>query len=56
MAPSSDAPRRDRIGFIGLGNMGRGMASNLRRKQFLLAVHDVASAGPHEADGALAPR
>jgi 4-hydroxybutyrate dehydrogenase / sulfolactaldehyde 3-reductase len=31
----------DRIGFIGLGNMGRGMASNLQRKAFALAVFDV---------------
>ena len=30
-----------RIGFIGLGNMGRPMASNLRRKGFDLVVHDV---------------
>ena len=27
----------DRVGFIGLGNMGRPMASNIRRKQFPLA-------------------
>lgn len=30
-----------RIGFIGLGNMGRGMASNLCRKGFSLAVFDI---------------
>jgi len=29
------------IGFIGLGRMGRPMASNLRRKGFELVVHDV---------------
>jgi 4-hydroxybutyrate dehydrogenase/sulfolactaldehyde 3-reductase len=29
------------IGFIGLGNMGRPMASNLVRKGFALTVHDV---------------
>ena len=29
------------IGFIGLGNMGRPMASNLVRKGFPLVVHDV---------------
>jgi 4-hydroxybutyrate dehydrogenase/sulfolactaldehyde 3-reductase len=29
------------IGFIGLGNMGRPMASNLQRKGFALVVHDV---------------
>lgn len=34
----------DRVGFVGLGRMGRGMASNLRRKQFSLCVHDVAEA------------
>jgi 4-hydroxybutyrate dehydrogenase / sulfolactaldehyde 3-reductase len=31
----------DRIGFIGLGNMGRPMASNLVRKGFPLAAFDV---------------
>jgi 4-hydroxybutyrate dehydrogenase/sulfolactaldehyde 3-reductase len=31
----------DRIGFIGLGNMGRPMAANLARKGARLAVHDV---------------
>ena len=31
----------DKIGFIGLGRMGRPMASNLRRKGFELVVHDV---------------
>ena len=31
----------DRIGFIGLGRMGRPMASNLIRKGFELVVHDV---------------
>jgi 4-hydroxybutyrate dehydrogenase/sulfolactaldehyde 3-reductase len=31
----------DRIGFIGLGNMGRGMASNLCRKGFSLTVFDI---------------
>ena len=31
------------IGFIGLGNMGRPMASNLVRKGFSLVVHDVAA-------------
>lgn len=29
------------IGFIGLGRMGRPMASNLCRKGFRLVVHDV---------------
>ena len=31
----------DTIGFIGLGRMGRPMASNLRRKGFALVVHDI---------------
>jgi 4-hydroxybutyrate dehydrogenase/sulfolactaldehyde 3-reductase len=31
----------DRIGFIGLGRMGRGMAMNLRRKQFPMTVYDI---------------
>jgi 4-hydroxybutyrate dehydrogenase/sulfolactaldehyde 3-reductase len=31
----------DQIGFIGLGNMGRPMASNLCKKGFRLAVHDL---------------
>jgi 4-hydroxybutyrate dehydrogenase / sulfolactaldehyde 3-reductase len=31
----------ERIGFIGLGRMGRGMAMNLRKKQFLMTVYDV---------------
>ena len=31
----------DRVGFIGLGRMGRGMASNLARKGFPLAVYDI---------------
>ena len=31
----------DRIGFIGLGNMGRGMASNRCRKGFSLTVFDI---------------
>jgi 4-hydroxybutyrate dehydrogenase/sulfolactaldehyde 3-reductase len=44
----------DRIGFIGLGNMGRPMASNLARKGFPLVVFDVnpARLGPLEALGA----
>jgi 4-hydroxybutyrate dehydrogenase/sulfolactaldehyde 3-reductase len=32
------------IGFIGLGNMGRPMASNLVRKGFRVCVHDVVAA------------
>src|SRR5678815_5463637 len=33
-----------RVGFIGLGNMGRGMAANLARKGESLIVHDVVEA------------
>jgi len=40
------------IGFIGLGNMGQPMASNLVRKGFSLVVHDVV-AKPVEAVAAL---
>ena len=44
----------DRVGFIGLGNMGRPMASNLVRKGCPLLVFDVnpARIGPLEALGA----
>src|SRR5262245_47168847 len=34
----------DQIGFIGLGNMGRPMASNLCRKGHRLVVHDISAA------------
>ena len=46
----------DRIGFIGLGNMGRPMASNLARKGFPLVVFDInpAPLGQLEALGARA--
>jgi len=30
-----------KVGFVGLGNMGRPMASNLARKDFDLSVHDI---------------
>jgi 4-hydroxybutyrate dehydrogenase/sulfolactaldehyde 3-reductase len=33
------------VGFIGLGRMGRPMASNLQRKGFRLAVHDINAEG-----------
>jgi 4-hydroxybutyrate dehydrogenase/sulfolactaldehyde 3-reductase len=33
----------DRIGFVGLGRMGRGMAMNLRKKQFPMTVYDIRS-------------
>ena len=31
----------EKVGFIGLGNMGKGMASNLCRKGFQTFVYDV---------------
>src|ERR671921_307968 len=31
----------DKVGFIGLGRMGRGMASNLAKKGFELVVYDI---------------
>ena len=34
----------ERIGFIGLGNMGRPMATSLATKGFALTVHDVVEA------------
>ncbi|KPM54401.1 3-hydroxyisobutyrate dehydrogenase [Frankia sp. R43] len=43
-----------RVGFIGLGGMGSGMALNLRAAQYDLVVHDLhrESAAEHEAAGA----
>ena len=43
-----------KVGFIGLGTMGTGMASNLQKAQIKLVVHDVrrAAAEKHIADGA----
>lgn len=38
---AEDKRKPARIAFIGLGRMGRGMALNLCRKGFALAVHDV---------------
>ncbi|HEY0825371.1 MAG TPA: NAD(P)-binding domain-containing protein [Ramlibacter sp.] len=38
---AEDKGKPGRIAFIGLGRMGRGMALNLCRKGFALAVHDV---------------
>lgn len=43
------------VGFIGLGNMGRPMASNLRRNGFDLVVHDI-NAAPMRALEALGAR
>ena len=34
-----------RVGFVGLGRMGRPMASNLARKGFPLAAYDINPAG-----------
>ncbi len=44
-----------RVGFIGLGTMGAGMAANLRKAGHALVVHDVrrAAAEPFLADGAV---
>ena len=39
-----------RIGFIGLGRMGRPMASNLCRKGFHLTVYDINEAAIHELE------
>jgi 3-hydroxyisobutyrate dehydrogenase len=43
-----------KVGFIGLGNMGRHMAANLQKAGYDLTVHDVrrAAAEPHLANGA----
>ena len=43
-----------KIGFIGLGTMGRHMASNLLKAGYALVVHDVRpeAAAPHRAAGA----
>ncbi|HKS05389.1 MAG TPA: NAD(P)-binding domain-containing protein [Gemmatimonadaceae bacterium] len=40
----------DQIGFIGLGNMGRPMASNLARKGFKVAVNDINRAAVQELE------
>lgn len=45
----------ERVGFVGLGRMGRSMAANLQRKGFALTVHDIAPA-PCEALAALGAR
>src|ERR1043166_2436994 len=43
-----------KIGFIGLGMMGRGMAANLQKAGYALAVHDLTRQAPshHLANGA----
>jgi len=38
----------DKIGFIGLGRMGKPMASNLSKKGYELVVHDVNAAAVDE--------
>ena len=44
-----------KVGFIGLGTMGNGMASNLQKAGYELVVHDVrrAAAEPYLAKGAI---
>jgi len=42
----------DHVGFIGLGNMGRPMATNLVRKGFQVIVHDVNPRPVHELTAA----
>src|SRR5262249_34926959 len=54
-AGSGKGSRMDRIGFVGLGRMGRPMASNLRRKGFELIVYDIVPAAIAEL-GALGAR
>jgi 4-hydroxybutyrate dehydrogenase/sulfolactaldehyde 3-reductase len=41
----------DRVGFIGLGNMGRGMSSNLQRKGCPLVVFDIDAARVRDLEG-----
>ena len=43
-----------KIGFIGLGMMGRGMAANLQKAGYELVVHDLTrqAASQHLANGA----
>jgi 4-hydroxybutyrate dehydrogenase/sulfolactaldehyde 3-reductase len=41
----------EKIGFIGLGRMGRPMASNMQRKGFSLMVYDIAEAPVQELVG-----
>src|SRR6202043_3344613 len=47
--------RSMKIGFIGLGMMGRGMAANLQKAGHQLIVHDIrrAAAEPYLAKGAI---
>src|SRR5262249_48620047 len=45
-----------RVGFIGLGNMGAGMARNIQAAGFALTVHDVREAAVAEFTGRGAAR
>ena len=31
----------EKVGFVGLGRMGRSMAANLQKSQYKLVVHDI---------------
>lgn len=42
----------EKIGFIGLGRMGKSMALNLRKKGFALVVHDINAAAVDDLVGA----
>src|SRR3712207_1081742 len=44
--------QRERIGFIGVGRMGRSMALNLHRAGFLVRVYDVSTAAMQAAAAA----
>lgn len=43
----------DLIGFIGLGNMGRGMAANVAAKGHAMIVHDLAGTADRAPEGAV---
>ena len=45
-----------RVGFIGLGMMGKGMAANLQKAGHQLVVHDLSRAAAEPVKGALAAR
>src|SRR6185312_6966038 len=52
---SAIGEHRMKIGFIGLGMMGKGMAANLQKAGHQLVVHDIrrAAADPYIANGAV---
>ena len=52
MNKGGPAMRRETIGFIGLGNIGKPMADNIARAGFDMAVHDVAGASERAPEGA----